>query len=105
MSKGDDQMGPAAQPSLDPYQYAKFSPSLAIIVVVLIATLFFMGFFSIYIHHCSQGSANLNSVRMKGISQLTVAIGLMQIGDGSVEEERRDGEAVGREKRRKKKVV
>ena len=43
----------AAQPSPDLYQYAKFSPSMAIIVVVLIATLFFMSFFSIYIHNYS----------------------------------------------------
>ena len=43
----------AAQPSPDPYQYAKFSPSMAIIVVVLIAALFFMSFFSIYIHNYS----------------------------------------------------
>ncbi|KAL2547869.1 E3 ubiquitin-protein ligase [Forsythia ovata] len=38
------------------YPYAKFSPSMAIIVVVLIAALFFMDFFSIYIHHCSDTS-------------------------------------------------
>lgn len=46
----------------DPYQYATFSPSMAIIVVVLVAALFFMGFFSIYIRHCSN-SRNGGSVR------------------------------------------
>ena len=76
----------AAQPSPDPYQYAKFSPSMVIIVVVLIATLFFMGFFSIYIRHCSQGPADLNSVRMRGLSQRAAVAGLVQIDDGFVEE-------------------
>ncbi|KAH1192104.1 hypothetical protein AAZX31_20G218100 [Glycine max] len=33
--------------------YNKFSPSMAIIIVILIAALFLMGFFSIYIRHCS----------------------------------------------------
>ncbi|KAM3752753.1 hypothetical protein ACB098_03G042900 [Castanea mollissima] len=63
----------AAQPSPDQYQYARFSPSMAIIVVVLIAALFFMGFFSIYIRHCSQGPANSNSVRMRGLSRRAAA--------------------------------
>ncbi|KAL2514797.1 E3 ubiquitin-protein ligase [Forsythia ovata] len=45
------------------YPYAKFSPSMAIIVVVLIAALFFMGFFSIYIRHCSDTSGTAGSVR------------------------------------------
>ncbi|KAH6772494.1 RING/U-box superfamily protein [Perilla frutescens var. frutescens] len=41
----------------NPYPYAKFSPSMAIIIVVLVAALFFMGFFSIYIRHCSDNNA------------------------------------------------
>ncbi|KAL2537669.1 RING-type domain-containing protein [Forsythia ovata] len=45
------------------YPYAKFSPSMAIIVVVLIAALFFVGFFSIYIRHCSNTSCTVGSVR------------------------------------------
>ncbi|XP_022856224.1 E3 ubiquitin-protein ligase ATL6-like [Olea europaea var. sylvestris] len=45
------------------YQYAKFNPSMAIIIVVLIAALFFMGFFSIYIRHCSDDSGAAGSVR------------------------------------------
>ena len=61
------------QPSPDPYQYAKFSPSMAIIVVVLIAALFFMGFFSIYIRHCSQTSSNSSSVRTRGLSRRAAA--------------------------------
>lgn len=43
--------------------YARFSPSMAIIIVVLIAALFFMGFFSIYIRHCSDSSGAAGSVR------------------------------------------
>ncbi|XP_050221665.1 E3 ubiquitin-protein ligase ATL6 [Mercurialis annua] len=35
----------------NPYGYARVTPSMAIIIVVLIAALFFMGFFSIYIRH------------------------------------------------------
>ncbi|KAL5566127.1 hypothetical protein UlMin_029291 [Ulmus minor] len=38
----------------EPYGYNRFSPSMAIIIVVLIAALFFMGFFSIYIRHCNE---------------------------------------------------
>ncbi|KAL0464193.1 UNVERIFIED_CONTAM: E3 ubiquitin-protein ligase ATL6 [Sesamum latifolium] len=45
------------------YPYARFSPSMAIIIVVLIAALFFMGFFSIYIRHCSESSGAAGSVR------------------------------------------
>ncbi|KAF4361803.1 hypothetical protein CsatB_029550 [Cannabis sativa] len=45
----------------DPYAYNRFSPSMAIIIVVLIAALFFMGFFSIYIRHCSDAQAAADS--------------------------------------------
>ncbi|KAB2630135.1 E3 ubiquitin-protein ligase ATL6-like [Pyrus ussuriensis x Pyrus communis] len=49
-----------AQPSpdrgADPYRYQRFSPSMAIIIVVLIAALFLMAFFSIYIRHCSEAN-------------------------------------------------
>lgn len=38
----------------DEYPYAKFSPSMAIIIAVLVTALFFMGFFSIYIRRCSE---------------------------------------------------
>ncbi|KAL6844854.1 hypothetical protein ACP4OV_025513 [Aristida adscensionis] len=37
------------------YNYANFSPSMAIVIVVLIAAFFFLGFFSIYIRHCYGG--------------------------------------------------
>ncbi|KAL6570211.1 hypothetical protein OROMI_014725 [Orobanche minor] len=47
----------------DQYPYARFSPSMAIIIVVLIAALFFMGFFSIYIRHCSDSSGAAGSLR------------------------------------------
>ncbi|GMI88795.1 Arabidopsis toxicos en levadura 6 [Hibiscus trionum] len=56
----------AAQPT-DPndgrYPYARFTPSMAIIIAVLIAALFFMGFFSIYIRNCSEANANASVVR------------------------------------------
>ncbi|RCV12063.1 hypothetical protein SETIT_2G238400v2 [Setaria italica] len=32
--------------------YTNFSPSMAIVIVVLIAAFFFLGFFSIYVRHC-----------------------------------------------------
>ncbi|KAL8155387.1 E3 ubiquitin-protein ligase ATL6-like [Apium graveolens] len=35
------------------YPYAKFSPSMAIIIAVLVTALFFMGFFSIYLRRCA----------------------------------------------------
>lgn len=63
-------------PQQDPYQYAKFSPSMAIIVVVLIAALFFMGFFSIYIRHCAQAQPNSNSLRARVLSRRAAARGL-----------------------------
>lgn len=64
----------AAQPSptQDPYQYAKFSPSMAIIVVVLVSALFFMGFFSIYIRHCA-GAQSGNSVAARVFSRHAAA--------------------------------
>ncbi|XP_074304863.1 E3 ubiquitin-protein ligase ATL6-like [Silene latifolia] len=34
-----------------------FSPSMGVIIIVLIAALFFMGFFSIYIRHCTEVNA------------------------------------------------
>uniref|UniRef100_A0A1J3JWU2 RING-type E3 ubiquitin transferase n=1 Tax=Noccaea caerulescens TaxID=107243 RepID=A0A1J3JWU2_NOCCA len=40
-------------PRSDVYNYGKLSPAMAVIVVILIAALFFMGFFSIYFRHCS----------------------------------------------------
>ncbi|XP_022744504.1 E3 ubiquitin-protein ligase ATL6-like [Durio zibethinus] len=45
------------------YPYARFTPSLAIIVSALVAVLFFMGFFSIYIRNCSDTNASGGSVR------------------------------------------
>ncbi|XP_022747189.1 E3 ubiquitin-protein ligase ATL31-like [Durio zibethinus] len=55
----------AAQPT-DPndelYPSMRFSPSMAIIVVVLIAALFFMGIFAIYIRSCSSVNSNGSSV-------------------------------------------
>lgn len=48
------------------YGYAKVTPSMAIIIVVLIAALFFMGFFSVYIRHCSNSAGGGGSVRPLG---------------------------------------
>ncbi|KAG4997518.1 hypothetical protein AAZX31_10G147300 [Glycine max] len=55
----------AAQPATNQNQsyYNKFSPSMAIIIVILIAALFLMGFFSIYIRHCSDSpSASIRNL-------------------------------------------
>ncbi|PSS10153.1 E3 ubiquitin-protein like [Actinidia chinensis var. chinensis] len=49
-------------------QYAKFSPSMAIIIVILVAALFLMGFFSIYIRHCSESTTGAGGVRALGAS-------------------------------------
>ncbi|XP_027365908.1 E3 ubiquitin-protein ligase ATL6 [Abrus precatorius] len=38
--------------------YNRFSPSMAIIIVILIAALFLMGFFSIYIRHCADSPSS-----------------------------------------------
>ncbi|XP_061349506.1 E3 ubiquitin-protein ligase ATL6-like [Gastrolobium bilobum] len=50
----------------DPYynnNNLNFSPSLAIIIVILIAALFLMGFFSIYIRHCADSpSGNIRNL-------------------------------------------
>ncbi|KAL0387556.1 UNVERIFIED_CONTAM: E3 ubiquitin-protein ligase ATL6 [Sesamum radiatum] len=52
-----------SDPNLNNNQYPRFSPSMAVIIVVLIAALFFMGFFSIYIRRCSDASGASGSVR------------------------------------------
>nr|GEV40571.1 E3 ubiquitin-protein ligase ATL6-like [Tanacetum cinerariifolium] len=66
-----------AQPSPPPdgYPYAKFSPSMAIIIVVLVAALFFMGFFSIYIRRCSNdGGASVRAaLSMRRAGRLAAA--------------------------------
>ncbi|KAI5658937.1 hypothetical protein M9H77_27730 [Catharanthus roseus] len=58
--------------------YGNFSPSMAIIIVVLVAALFFMGFFSIYIRHCSDssGSGVRNVLSMRGRRGNAAARGL-----------------------------
>ncbi|KAK9068599.1 hypothetical protein SSX86_012714 [Deinandra increscens subsp. villosa] len=47
-----------ASPPPDEYQYARFSPSMAIIIVVLIVAFFLMAFFSIYVRRCSNAAGN-----------------------------------------------
>lgn len=53
-------------PVEDQYRYNRFTPSMAIIIVVLIAALFFMGFVSIYIRHCTDAQNSGTSVRVLG---------------------------------------
>ncbi|KAJ9180201.1 hypothetical protein P3X46_008477 [Hevea brasiliensis] len=36
-----------------PYSYARVSPTMAVIIAILITALFFMAFFTIYMRHCS----------------------------------------------------
>ncbi|KAF9681620.1 hypothetical protein SADUNF_Sadunf05G0020800 [Salix dunnii] len=57
------------------YNYARVTPSMAIIIVVLIAVLFIMGCVSIYIRHCSEDTANgsLRPVGMGGLSRRAAA--------------------------------
>ncbi|KAI3761795.1 hypothetical protein L1987_52217 [Smallanthus sonchifolius] len=65
-----------AQPSPPPddYQYARFSPSMAIIIIVLVAALFCMGFFSIYIRRCSDdGSSRRGGLSMRRAGRLAAA--------------------------------
>ncbi|KAG8479200.1 hypothetical protein CXB51_028971 [Gossypium anomalum] len=47
----------------DEENYARFSPSMAVIIVVLIAALFFVGLFAIYIRNCSDVYTNRQSIR------------------------------------------
>ncbi|KAF7817882.1 E3 ubiquitin-protein ligase ATL6 [Senna tora] len=49
----------------DQVTYNSFTPSMAIIIVILIAALFLMGFFSIYIRHCADSPSG--SVRPLGL--------------------------------------
>lgn len=46
--QGQQQAGPGPRG----YYSQSFSPSMAIVIVVLIAAFFFLGFFSIYVRHC-----------------------------------------------------
>ncbi|KAF8097962.1 hypothetical protein N665_0278s0023 [Sinapis alba] len=63
----------------NPYDYGgRLSPVMAAVVVVVIALLFFMGFFTIYIRHCtsaSDGSVNPR-VGTRRVINATVARGL-----------------------------
>ncbi|CAN1232818.1 E3 ubiquitin-protein ligase ATL6 [Linum perenne] len=63
-----DQDGPR-----DPYAYQRITPSMAIIIVVLIAALFLMGFFSIYIRQCSESNSAVGSIRGLGRSRRAAA--------------------------------
>eukprot|EP00252_Welwitschia_mirabilis_P024122 TRINITY_DN7034_c0_g1_i1.p1 TRINITY_DN7034_c0_g1~~TRINITY_DN7034_c0_g1_i1.p1 ORF type:complete len:490 (+),score=-23.63 TRINITY_DN7034_c0_g1_i1:251-1720(+) len=45
----------------DAYANAKFNPSMAIIIVVLLTAFFFMGFFSIYVRKCGEDSSTIGA--------------------------------------------
>ncbi|KAK4489378.1 hypothetical protein RD792_005187 [Penstemon davidsonii] len=62
--------GGDAPPSSNLYPYARFSPSLAIIIAVLITSLFFMVLFTIYIRHCS----GVSSVALPNVSRRAAAV-------------------------------
>ncbi|VVB15272.1 unnamed protein product [Arabis nemorensis] len=66
-------------PSHDPYGYGgRLSPALSVVVVVVIASLFFMGFFTVYIRHCTGATeASVNPARGgRRVRNATVARGL-----------------------------
>ncbi|KAI3767712.1 hypothetical protein L2E82_18071 [Cichorium intybus] len=64
----------ASSPPTDGYEYARFSPSMAIIIVVLVAALFLMGFFSIYIRRCSgDGGSVRAALSMRRAGRLAAA--------------------------------
>ncbi|KAG8479201.1 hypothetical protein CXB51_028974 [Gossypium anomalum] len=48
----------------DKENYAHFSPSMVVIIVILIATFFFVGLFAIYIWNCSNVYTNRQSIRL-----------------------------------------
>ncbi|XP_027352401.1 E3 ubiquitin-protein ligase ATL6-like [Abrus precatorius] len=61
----------AAQAQAQPNDFSdtnlnQFNPSIAIIIVILVAALFLMGFFSIYIRHCADSPSN-------GVGPITAA--------------------------------
>ncbi|KAJ0232336.1 E3 ubiquitin-protein ligase ATL31 [Hirschfeldia incana] len=64
----------------NPYDYGgRLSPVMAVVVVIVIALLFFMGFFTIYLRHCT-GAADGGSVNprvgARRVTNATVARGL-----------------------------
>ncbi|KNA24531.1 hypothetical protein SOVF_014790 [Spinacia oleracea] len=53
-----------------PNSGGRFSPSMGVIIIVLVAALFFMGFFSIYIRHCSDDTSTNGTVRNRRIGSI-----------------------------------
>ncbi|GLT56247.1 hypothetical protein SLA2020_293050 [Shorea laevis] len=49
------------------YRCSRFSPSMAVIVAVLISSVFFLGLFSIYIRHCSDAGNGRSQRRLPGM--------------------------------------
>ncbi|XP_047958055.1 E3 ubiquitin-protein ligase ATL6-like [Salvia hispanica] len=69
LSQGAAQSVPT--PENNPTMYARFTPSMAVIISILVAALFFVGFFAIYIRHCFDSSSSGGaSVRRGGLSLL-----------------------------------
>lgn len=58
--------GQGQQPE-GPYYSRSFNPSMAIVIVVLIAAFFFLGFFSVYVRHCyGDGSSGHSASQAPG---------------------------------------
>ncbi|XAR52567.1 hypothetical protein NMG60_11020710 [Bertholletia excelsa] len=70
LSQAGAQSGTVNDNSTDQYPYKQFSPSMAIIIVILIAALFLMGFFSIYIRHCSGGPVDGSARALGAVASL-----------------------------------
>ncbi|KAJ7973385.1 E3 ubiquitin-protein ligase ATL6-like [Quillaja saponaria] len=54
-------------PQINQDPYNRVSPSWAVIIVVLVTAIFFMGFFSIYLRRCTDSSAN-SSLQVPGVN-------------------------------------
>ncbi|KAM7272938.1 hypothetical protein ACFE04_027602 [Oxalis oulophora] len=70
------QSSSSSPPPPSSYQYADFSPSMAILIVVLVAAMFFMAFFSVYIRYCSQSATTSAQATADGRNRRAAARGL-----------------------------
>eukprot|EP00262_Sarcandra_glabra_P005616 TRINITY_DN17347_c0_g1_i1.p1 TRINITY_DN17347_c0_g1~~TRINITY_DN17347_c0_g1_i1.p1 ORF type:complete len:410 (-),score=2.27 TRINITY_DN17347_c0_g1_i1:129-1358(-) len=55
-----------SEPTTTQDRYARFNPSMAVIIVVLISAFFFMGFFSIYIRQCAGDNRSVAGILPNG---------------------------------------
>ncbi|KAL3823980.1 hypothetical protein ACJIZ3_020009 [Penstemon smallii] len=67
---------PGGPSNPDYTDYTAFTPSVAMIIVVLMAALFLIGFFSIYVRHCSQSSSDEGGGTHRALSTRRRARGL-----------------------------